>query len=89
MNKQELLEFVNALPDDMEVEPLNYESLAAEPQAPEWSPSIGNNYTACSHYRRKVDRRFTLVVRCQTETEADFERTAWGSERWFNVKRIK
>jgi hypothetical protein len=89
MNKKELLKWISELPEDAHVEPLNYNDVEINGEPREWSPSVGGQYVASSHYTQRVQRTYVLRIKCTTEHEGDFTRTSWGAEMWSNQRRTK
>ncbi|MNJ49936.1 hypothetical protein D3C77_451950 [compost metagenome] len=72
MTKQELLDFVNSLPDDAEVSPRDVTLTTENRDEPSPWESTG---TTVGRYRREVEHSVTLRITFTTAQEADFQRT--------------
>ena len=84
MTKQELLAFVNSLPDDAEVLPRDV-TLTGENRS---DPSPWELTPIC-RYRREVEHLVTLRITFKTAEEADFQRTYEDPEGSFrNLHRV-
>lgn len=72
MTKQELLDFVNSLPEDAEVLPRDVTLTEENRDDPSPWESTG---TTLGRYRRDVEHTVTLRIQFTTAQEADFQRT--------------
>ncbi|MNJ68438.1 hypothetical protein D3C77_646880 [compost metagenome] len=80
MTKQELLAFVNSLPEDTEVLPREVTLRQENRDDPSPWESTG---TAIGRYRREVEHLVTLSITFKTAEEADFQRTYENPEGSF------
>lgn len=86
MTKQELLDFVNSLPEDAEVLPRDVTLTAENHDEPRPWESTG---TAIGRYRREVEHLVTLRITFTSAQEADFQRTYEDPEGSFrNLHRV-
>lgn len=72
MTKDELLKFVQSLPDDAEVLPIDVTLGEENGDTPSPWEATG---TLIGRYRREVDHLVTLRLSFRTAQEADFQRT--------------
>lgn len=64
MNKQELIEFINGLPDNLEVEPMTLDETVGKKVN---GSVFGTEYGKC------VDRLMTLRLHFKSEVQSEFE----------------
>lgn len=88
INKQELLDFVNSLPDNVEVEATNI--LEADCYKREWTPVQNPVYSDLGgHYETLVTNTITMTFKFDTKYEGFFKRTYENREGIFrNVRRV-
>jgi len=87
MDKKQLLELIQNLPDDTAVEPFDYSECRREEGL--WE-SQGRSTEIGGVYRKTVDNELTLRLRFKTQFEGEFRRTYQNSEgQFFNLKRVR
>lgn len=87
MGKQELLDLINSLPDDMQALPINVMECAQEASA--WERQ-GVTTDLGSVYQRNVDNEVTLRLHFRTREQGEFLRTYTDPDGSFrNMKRIR
>lgn len=88
MDKQEFIKWVQELPDDFEVYPLNMSEVVEESSP--WVSDFGSTgkiYDAV--YRKSVRTNMKLDITFEGEVSGEFKRDHFGNEQWANIRRIK
>lgn len=88
MNKKEFIAWVEALPEDFEVQPFEFSSMI-EDETP-WQPdygSVGSVYRTV--YTKKVTTNMKLDLIYKQDISGEFQRDQFGHEQWANVRRMK
>lgn len=87
MDKQQLLKLIEDLPDDVNIEPIEY--LESSQKEYEWV-SQHRSTDLGGVYRRNVDNTFNFTLRFRTTYEGEFRRTYENAAgTFFNVHRVK
>lgn len=86
MDKKQLLEIIQSLPDDLYVQPL--ELLECIQEASEWE-SLGRHTSLGGVYQKDVRNTLVLRIQFKTRYEGEFRRTYENKLGEFrNVRRI-
>jgi hypothetical protein len=87
MDKKQLLEFIQNLPDDVEAIPADYR-VSQQKEGP-WE-SQGRKTHIGGVYRQTVDNKLSIHLRFTTQFEGEFRRTYENDEGEFlNIKRVQ
>jgi len=87
MDKQQLLELVNSLPDNLEVLPISLtDSNSNKVGEPTFTGLTGNTYRA--EYEDLYENTLTLSFRFKTKVKYEFQRDDDGNPKVANVRRI-
>lgn len=87
MNKQELLQLINDMPDDMFALPVEYTE--CKQRIGEWE-STGSVTSIGSVYQRSVENELVLRLKFNTRYEGEFRRKYNDPDgTFYNLRRIK
>ena len=87
MNKQQLLELIQQMPDDLEVAPINI--CEGYEKSHEWEYQYRSTHLGAV-YRKNVDNEITLTLRFKTIFEGEFSRKYENvTGNFSNLRRIK
>ena len=88
MNKEALLEFINSLPDNLEVEPFRPEEISFMSEGPE--ELLGLNGSAFrARYSQQFSNVITIRLRYKEGIQFEFERNNYGFPCVTNVRHVK
>lgn len=87
MNKVQLLELIQNMPDDLEVQPITLSEHSEKVH--DWVSQ--HRVTLLGGiYQQKIENEFTMTLRFTTTIEGEFRRTYENSTgTFFNVRRVK
>jgi hypothetical protein len=86
MNKQQLLEFIQGLPDNVQAAPFEYSEIST--QQDEWV-SQGRSTQCGGVYQCDVENKMTLRLEFKTKFEGEFLRTCTDPDGSFrNIRRL-
>jgi len=88
MNKKEFINWVESLPEDFEVFPINAFEIVEEssPWVSDYE-SVGTTFQ--SVYKKNVRTNMKLDVTFEGEISGEFQRDQFGFEQWANIRIIK
>jgi hypothetical protein len=87
MDKQQLLEWINQLPDDLEADPIDFCSMKEE--STDWQPQIFQKIAPYNRYQKYVHTDMNLKIRFKENFVGEFTRDRFGVDVWSNIHRIK
>lgn len=88
MNKQELITFIQSLPENLEVMPLELSEAMDDPREWDRVPNLtGEVYQTV--YRRENRRQLNLRLQFTDTEQAEFQRDRLGNPQWANMLRVR
>jgi len=88
MNKKEFIAWIESLPEDFAVEPINMSEIREEssPWVSDYA-SVGTTFQ--SVYKKSVRTNMKLDITFEGEISGEFKRDQFGAEQWANIRRVK
>jgi hypothetical protein len=87
VDKQWLLDFINQLPDNLFVQPLEIAEFHDDPGEYERVPGqVGVTFQAV--YEQKIRRELTLRLNFTEVWYSEFQRGRYGEEQWANIRQM-
>lgn len=88
MNKKEFITWIESLPEDFEVQPIDVAEIREEssPWVSDYQ-SVGTTFQ--SVYRKHVRTNMKLDITFEGEVSGEFKRDRFGVEQWANIRRVK
>ena len=88
MNKKEFIVWIESLPEDFEVEPIDMSEIKEEssPWVSDYE-SVGTTFQ--SVYKKHVRTNMKLDITFEGEVSGEFKRDQFGVEQWANIRRAK
>lgn len=87
MNKQQLLEYIQGLPDNLQVEPIAWKDMQSESVGDiNFIGLTGSVYPAV--YEMNTRCRIALTLNYTSTMQAEFQRDNKGIENWTNARLV-
>jgi len=88
MNKKEFIVWIESLPEDFEVQPIDVSEIHEE-SSPWVSDYESTGTTFQSVYKKNVRTNMKLDITFEGEVSGEFKRDQFGVEQWANIRRVK
>ena len=88
MNKKEFIAWIESLPEDFEVQPIDVSEIR-EKSSPWVSDYESVGTTFQSVYRKNVHTNMKLDITFEGEVSGEFKRDQFGVEQWANIRRVR
>lgn len=88
MNKKEFIAWIESLPEDFEVQPINISEVNEESSP--WASDFGTTGTTYQAvYKKSVRTNMKIDITFEGEVSGEFHRDNFGVEHWANIRRVK